>query len=154
MLSTVFKFETPPFLKRKHREAELHKLMGKIYSVNQIQARIYEIVLKDDGSTISWAETLFDPRFSRATLAGCLLAALHQLSGINIIILYNGIIFEGIFNTVNILTVIVTLANFVPLIPALFMLRRFGRRPLYIGGSVITSLALLGLGLSFILTGH
>ena len=45
LLLTVFSYETPKFLKLHNKNAELNKLMGKIYEPDRIVERINVIVV-------------------------------------------------------------------------------------------------------------
>ena len=40
---TVFNYETPKFLKQHGKEAELNKLMGRIYEAERVRERIDSI---------------------------------------------------------------------------------------------------------------
>lgn len=44
---TIFNYETPYYLKRKDRYEELYKLMGRIYTREQVQLRIDEIDVRE-----------------------------------------------------------------------------------------------------------
>jgi hypothetical protein len=85
-------------------EAELNKVMGKIYSGDQVKARIEAINVAEGGEkTVTLRETLFDPRYSKATLVGVILSAMQQLSGINVIIFYGGNIFSSVIDLGNLI---------------------------------------------------
>jgi len=45
LLMTVFNYETPKFLKLHNKNAELNKLMGRIYEPDRIVERINIIVV-------------------------------------------------------------------------------------------------------------
>jgi hypothetical protein len=58
-------------------EAELNEVMGKIYSGDQVKPRIEAINVAEGGEkTITLSETLFDPRYRKATFVGVTLAAM------------------------------------------------------------------------------
>ena len=92
LLLTVFNYETPKFLKQNGRNAELNEIMGRIYSHDQVQSRIDEIVVGSSGSSPSYKETLLSPKFRVATIIGCTLSLMQQLSGINIVMFYSSTI--------------------------------------------------------------
>ncbi len=74
LMATCFNFESPKHLKANGRLAELSTVMGKIYSADQVQARIDAInVDSKSGKTITMKETIFDPKYKMATLVGILL---------------------------------------------------------------------------------
>jgi hypothetical protein len=47
LVLTIFNYETPYYLKRKDRYEELYKLMGRIYTREQVQIRIDEIDVRE-----------------------------------------------------------------------------------------------------------
>jgi hypothetical protein len=47
LVLTIFNYETPYYLKRKDRYEELYKLMGRIYTREQVQLRIDEIDVRE-----------------------------------------------------------------------------------------------------------
>jgi len=75
---TIYKYESPKFLKQQGMEAQLNEVMGKIYSGDQVKSRIDAINVSSGGEkAITLKETLFDPRYRRATLVGVTLSAMQ-----------------------------------------------------------------------------
>lgn len=90
MLLTVFNYETPKFLKANNQHAQLNQLMGKIYESDRIAERVNAIVIETGkAASPSFAETLCHPRYRFATILGCSLSVLQQLSGINAVMFYS-----------------------------------------------------------------
>jgi hypothetical protein len=50
--------------------------MGKIYSSDQIESRIDSIPVAVGGASLTYGETLFSPKYRKATLMGCALAVM------------------------------------------------------------------------------
>ena len=63
---------------------ELHIIMNKIYSADQVDKRIDEIAVANGGggAPIGFKEALFGPNNRRATLVGVVFAVTQQCSGI------------------------------------------------------------------------
>lgn len=71
--------------------------MGKIYEANKVSERIESIAIESGGgSVITYSQTLFDPKYKLATMVGCTLSILQQLSGINAVMFYSSKIFSEI----------------------------------------------------------
>jgi hypothetical protein len=107
LLLTVFNYETPKFHKQNGRSAELSAIMGKIYSHDQVQNRIDAIVIGSGGNSPSYSETLTSPKYMVATLIGCTLSLLQQLSGINIVMFYSSTILTSLHMRATLITALV-----------------------------------------------
>ena len=127
---TIFSYDTPKYLKQTGQDAKLNELMGKIYHPDRVRERIDAIQVDPPGSGSgpTYKELLFHPKFAKATLYGCLLSALQQLSGINAVMFYSGNIISGIGIDYRLGTCMTNTANWVSTIGALFLLGRFGRK--------------------------
>jgi hypothetical protein len=70
--------------------------MGKIYDSDRIVERINAITIDGGGKTAApgYKETMCHPRYQYATLLGCTLSILQQLSGINAVMFYSSEIFK------------------------------------------------------------
>lgn len=96
-MTKIYNYESPKYLKQHGMNAHLIEVFGKIYSTDQVNTRIKEInVSKGEEKDITLGETLFDPRYRRATFIGVALSALYRLSGFNLLIFYGGNMFSNI----------------------------------------------------------
>jgi MFS family permease len=135
--------------------AQLNEVMGRIYSSDQVSTRIEAINVSSGGETkaITLSETLCDPRYSRATFVGVSLSALQQLSGINLVMFFGGGIFSGVLtNWGNFIQPLIGFVNWVPVIPAYFMIGKFGRKSILTVCSFLIALSLVGCGVSLIIS--
>lgn len=147
--------ETPRFLVRIGRKDEALKLMERISGKETAEAEIVEIDGSLAGSTQGWSG-LMRPGVRKALMVSACLAVLIHVSGINTIIDYAPSIFISAGWKVDgalFSTFLVGLTEFVFTIFALGMIDRFGRKPLYIAGSLGMMLSLAGL-LAATLTGR
>ena len=68
--------------------------MGKLYDSERIEERIRAIVIETGkAASPSYKETLCSPKYQYATILGCSLSILQQLSGINAVMFYSSAIF-------------------------------------------------------------
>lgn len=152
LLFTAFNYETPKYLKMNGRKAELNSIMGRIYSSDQVSKRIDAIVVSSDGaeSSPSYKETLTSPKYRTATLIGCTLSLLQQLSGINIVMFYSSTIMSSSGLPPNKITALVGLVNCVSVFPTIYLFKRFGRKVLLWTLSLAISACLIGLGVALL----
>ena len=150
LLLTVFNYETPKFLKQNGRSAELNAIMGKIYSHDQVQNRIDAIVIGSGGNSPSYSETLTSPKYMVATLIGCTLSLLQQLSGINIVMFYSSTILTSLHMRATLITALVGIVNCVSVFPTIILFKKFGRKTLLWVFSFAISASLIGLGVCLI----
>jgi Na+/melibiose symporter-like transporter len=153
LLFTVFNYETPKFLKQNGRKAELAEIMGKIYAPDQVQQRIDSIVVSTGGadSSPSYSETLTSPKYRSATLIGCTLSMLQQLSGINIVMFYSSNIMGSSGLPPNQITALVGFVNCASVFPTIFLFAKFGRKVLLWTLSLAIAGSLIGLGVSLLI---
>lgn len=124
MLLTVFNYDTPKFLKQNGNNAALNELMGRIYEADRIRDRIDAITV-DSGKTSTapgYKETLCHPKYKYATLLGCLLSVLQQLSGINAVMFYSSKIFQKVNINDKLGSGLVGFINMISTFGALFLL--------------------------------
>lgn len=161
LLLTVFNYETPKFLKQNQQNAKLNELMGKLYESDRISERINAIAI-EGGKTQApgYKETLCHPRYSYATLLGCSLSVLQQLSGINAVMFYSSTIFTTMGVSPRLGSGLVGFINMASTFGAIFLLKskafftilrliEFGRRTLLWTMSFLMAADLLALGISF-----
>ena len=97
LLAFVFNYETPVTLKENGEWDKLTALMRRIYKPEAVQSRVLAIQVKNEGENDSgptMLESFKDKAFRRASILGCMIMLLQQLSGINVLIFYSAKIFE------------------------------------------------------------
>jgi sugar porter (SP) family MFS transporter len=139
--------ETPRFLALSSRVPEALQLLTRLVGPHHAEAELAEIEASLRNTRGRWRD-LLDPHLRPALIAGFCLAILIHFSGINTIIDYAPAIFTAAgwkIDAALFSTLIVGATNFVFTIASFWMIDRFGRRPLYIAGSLGMCLALIGL---------
>ena len=147
--------ETPRFLVRIGKTSEAFRLLERIENEATAQEEIAAITAALQRSQQTW-NNLRRPGVRRALAASVCLAILIHFSGINTIIDYAPKIFLSAGFKVDgalISTFLVGINNVVFTTIAFWVIDRYGRKPLYIIGSLGMSLALCGL-LVAVLVGH
>ena len=72
---------------------------------------------------------------------------MQQLSGINLIIFYGGTIFASVLpNGGNLIQPLIGFMNFAPVIPAYFLIKRYGRKSILTVCSFLMTFAMVGTG--------
>ncbi len=139
--------ETPRFLVRIGKMREALLLVERISGSETAQAQILAIEESLEGTTQDWSG-LVRPGVRKALIVSACLAILIHVSGINTIVDYAPAIFLSAGWKVDgalFSTFLVGVTQFVFTIFALGMIDRFGRKPLYISGSLGMMVALAGL---------
>jgi SP family arabinose:H+ symporter-like MFS transporter len=147
--------ETPRFLVRIGKTREAFDLLERIENDETARKEIAAITeaLKETRPTF---ENLMRPGVRRALIASACLAILIHVSGINTIIDYAPSIFISAGWKVDaalVSTFLVGLVNVLSTLVAFWVIDRYGRKPLYITGSLGMALSLAGL-LAAVLAGH
>lgn len=152
LMQFFFNHESPKYLKQKGRVADLNLLMGKIYSSDQVAKRIDAIDTNEGSKQVTLKEALTDGRYKNATYIGILLMIAQQLSGINIINSYGTQIFRDVIEGFgNWIQVIIGLCNFLPTIPAYFLIKYVGRKTLLWTFTFAIAISLVAGGISMLL---
>ncbi len=139
--------ETPRFLLRIGRKQEALLLVERISGQETAQSEIDAITASLSGTTEDWSG-LRRPGVRKALVVSAFLAVLIHVSGINTIIDYAPSIFLSAGWKVDgalFSTFLVGLTEFVFTFVALAVIDRYGRKPLYITGSIGMMLSLTGL---------
>jgi len=135
-------------LKEKREDETLYKLMRKIYDKESVvQERIGFIVVDDIGFGTgdkyqSYSTICCSPKYKRATLVGCVLSILQQLTGINAIMFYSNMLFKGLSMTNTEVTFYIGIINFVATLFGLVLLMYFGRKTLLLICSIAMTMTL------------
>lgn len=139
--------ETPRFLALAGRGPEARQLLTRLVGPRQAETEVAEIEASLAHMQSHW-RGLLDPHLRPALIVGFCLAILIHVSGINTIIDYAPGIFTAAgwkIDAALFSTLIVGATNFVFTVASFWMIDRFGRRPLYIFGSLGMAAALIGL---------
>jgi SP family arabinose:H+ symporter-like MFS transporter len=147
--------ETPRFLVRIGKTREAFELLERIENEETARKEIAAITLALKGTRPTW-QNLNRPGVRRALIASACLAVLIHVSGINTIIDYAPAIFISAGWKVDaalVSTFLVGVINVLFTLVAFWVIDRYGRKPLYITGSLGMALALTGL-LTAVLAGH
>ncbi|MCP4310496.1 MAG: sugar porter family MFS transporter [Bacteroidetes bacterium] len=150
--------ETPRWLMSKGREEEARKILDKIEDAEIIDSSI-SVMKSDiaiDASKASWKE-LFKPWLRNALIIAMGIMFFQQFVGINTVIYYSPKIFlaagfEGAEAAIA-ASVIVGVVNVLFTILSLFIIDKLGRRKLYFIGLSGITVALVCMGLGFMLPG-
>ena len=147
--------ETPRFLVRVGKNREAFRLLERIENEQTAQKEIAAITaaLQEKRPTL---QSFLRPGVRRALIASACLAILIHVSGINTIIDYAPSIFLSAgwkMDGALVSTFIVGVNNVLFTLIAFWVIDRYGRKPLYITGSLGMTLALVGL-LTAVLAGQ
>ena len=137
--------ETPRYLVIAGREREAFDILKRIAGEESARFEISEIRASLAGHGNSW-RSLLQPGIRRAVIVSFFLAILVHVSGINTVIDYAPAIFKSAGWGVDIAlfsTFIVGLTNFAFTLISFWVIDRFGRKPLYIIGSIGMTAALV-----------
>lgn len=77
---------------------------------------------------------------------------MQQLSGINLVLFYGGNIFSKVLPYGNWVQVIIGFVNFLPCIPAYYLIQRYGRKTILTWGSFGMLVSLVPCGISLIIS--
>ncbi len=147
--------ETPRYLFKVGRRKEAFDLLRRITGQTQAEIEIAEIQTSLAASRGTWTE-LLQPGLRRPLLVGFVLAILVHFSGINTFIDYAPIIFQSAGWKVDAAlfsTFFIGFTNFLLTLVSFWVIDRYGRKPLYIIGSLGMTVVLLSLVIASA-TGH
>lgn len=151
----IFLPETPRWLIRKGRTQEGREVLSKVEEPLLVEESIQKIQaeLELEAAASSSAGEIFKPWLRTALLIGVVVMFFQQFTGINTLIYYSPKIFKEagfISNTASILPAIVLgVVNVLFTVVSIFLIDRWGRRPLYFLGLSGMTLSLFALGLGF-----
>ena len=151
-LTFVFNYETPLTLKESGEWDKLTALMRRIYKPEAVQSRVLAIQVKNEGekdSGPSMLESFTDDSYRRASIIGCMIMLLQQLTGINVLIFYSSNIFVSIGVSGVVGAAIVNFSNLMGAICGMLMLSCFGRKTMLVGWSFFMTACLFGMGWAY-----
>lgn len=143
--------ETPRYLVLAGRKQQAFLLLERIAGRERAEFEMAEIVASLYDKRNGWRDLWADGGIRRAVAVSFLLAILIHVSGINTIIDYAPAIFKSAgwkMDAALFSTFIVGLTNFAFTVVSFWMIDRFGRKPLYIVGSLGMAAALTLLALA------
>jgi sugar porter (SP) family MFS transporter len=143
---------SPRWLMANGREGSARRMLRRLRIPDE-NAAIAEIKQSlDSASNSSWRE-LFQPWARLMLMVGLGLMFFQQFSGIGIVISYSTTIFgmTGIAGPTGtaLLTVGVGIIDFSATATAIFLLDRFGRKPMFLAGIAVTVVCLVNLAVGF-----
>ncbi len=139
--------ETPRYLAMAGKSQEALDVLERITDSKTAHSQLSEIMANLHKGSQAW-RGLSRPGVRRALVASVGLAILVQVSGINTIVDYAPAIFQSAgwkINTALASTVVVGVTEFLFTIVSLWAIDRYGRKPLYITGSLGMAASLLAL---------
>ncbi len=139
-------------LKENGQWDKLTALMRRIYKPEAVQSRVLAIQVRNEGENDSgptMLESFKDRAYRKASILGCMIMLLQQLSGINVLIFYSATIFESIGSSGVVGAAIVNFSNLVGAICGMLMLSCFGRKTLIVGWSFLMTACLFGMGWAY-----
>jgi SP family arabinose:H+ symporter-like MFS transporter len=147
--------ESPRYLALAGKSAAALAVLERIGGAAAARTQLAEIVATAHSGERPW-RALRRPGVRRALIVSAILAVLVQVSGINTIIDYAPAIFQSAgwkIDAALASTFLVGITELVFTIASLWMIDRYGRKPLYIGGSLGMAMALVLLVIT-VITGH
>jgi sugar porter (SP) family MFS transporter len=139
--------ETPRFLAMKGKDGAALAVLERAGGTKRAQLQLEEIRSSLQRGSRSW-RGLLRPGVSRAVLVSVALAILIHVSGINTIIDYAPAIFQSAgwkIDTALASTFIVGVTEFLFTLVSFWVIDRYGRKPLYIVGSLGMTVSLVSL---------
>jgi MFS transporter, SP family, arabinose:H+ symporter len=149
----LFATETPRFLVMIGRREEAFRIMERIGGRASAEFAMTEITASLVVKRNAWRD-LLQPGIRRAVIVGFWLAILIHFSGINTVIDYAPAIFQSAgwkIDAALLSTFVVGLTNFLFTAVSFWTIDRYGRRPLYIIGSLGMALTLMALTVAVVM---
>lgn len=137
--------ESPRFLALAGKREEAFRVLERIGGTAAAQSQLEEIAATLHTGERNW-RALLRPGVRRALIVSAFLAVLIQVSGINTIIDYAPAIFQSTgwkIDAALASTFLVGITELLFTVASLWMIDRYGRKPLYIGGSFGMAVALV-----------
>ena len=147
--------ESPRFLALAGKHDAAFAVLERIGGAATARTQLDEILATLHTGERNW-RALLRPGVRRALIVSLFLAVLIHVSGINTVIDYAPAIFQSAgwkIDTALASTFLVGITELLFTVASLWMIDRFGRKPLYIGGSFGMAVALVLLVIT-VLTGH
>lgn len=138
ILGIFFCPETPRWLYKKKGRPSAEQSLKRIRRIDDVKAELDAIAdaIRDEGNEMSMKELFTRKPMLQRLGIGMAIHIFLQTSGISPIFAYGGIIFQTIIGSGIISLLILSGANMLSTIPALFLFDRIGRRNLLLFGGV------------------
>jgi sugar porter (SP) family MFS transporter len=147
--------ESPRFLALTGKYDAAFHVLERIGGTDTARAQLDEIIASLHTGEKTW-RALLRPGVRRALIVSAFLAVLVHVSGINTVIDYAPAIFQSAgwkIDTALASTFLVGITELLFTVASLWMIDKYGRKPLYIGGSLGMAIALVLLVIT-VITGH
>jgi SP family sugar:H+ symporter-like MFS transporter len=130
--------ETPRWLYKNKGQESAEKSLKRIRKIDDVTAELDAIAdaVQKEGNQVSIKELFTTRKMLKRLGIGMSIHILQQTTGINPIFTFGGIIFESVLGKGIISLLILSGANMLSTIPALFLFDRLGRRKLLIIGGL------------------
>ncbi len=141
--------ETPRYLMMAGKTSQALRVLVRIVGPDEVSLELERMRASFGGGGQTWKE-LLRPGVRRAVSVSFFLAILVHLSGVNTVIDYAPSIFQSAgwkIDAALFATFMVGVTNFVFTLGSFWMIDRWGRKPLYVLGSVVMGMTLAGLTL-------
>ncbi|CAF3806858.1 unnamed protein product [Rotaria socialis] len=134
MIGIFFCPETPRWLFKKKGRNAAEKSLQRIRKINDVTVELDAIsdAIQEEGNQLSIKELFTTKKMLARLFIGIGIHVLQQATGINPIFTFGGIIYESVLGTGLVSLLILSGANLLSTIPALFLFDRLGRRNLLI----------------------
>jgi len=139
--------ETPRYLIMSGKDSEARRTLARIVDRDSLDLEFARIRSSFTNRSTAW-NNLLRPGIRRAVGVSFCLAILVHVSGINTVIDYAPSIFQSAgwkIDAALFATFMVGVTNFVFTLASFWMIDRWGRKPLYIVGSAVMAVTLVGL---------
>jgi len=132
MIGIFFCPETPRWLFKKNGRESAEKSLKSIRKIDDVTAELDAIAdaVREEGNKVSIKELFTTKKMLERLGIGVGVHVLSQTTGINPVFVFGGIIFESVIGNGIISLMILSGANMLSTIPALFLFDRLGRRKL------------------------
>jgi SP family arabinose:H+ symporter-like MFS transporter len=139
--------ETPRYLIMARKDTEARRILGLIIDGESVEPEFHRIRASFTDRAVGW-NSLLSPGIRRAVIVSFFFAILIHVSGVNTVIDYAPSIFQAAgwkIDAALFATFMVGVTNFVFTLASFWMIDRWGRKPLYIIGSSVMAISLVGL---------